>query len=181
MIVNFDDNWLLEKMKAIAKENGNSLHSSLATQFLTRDPIRCVCECLAFTDVREPGQRVLPAYTSLSNLSEESAKKEMTRSFNVPEEEIWIDKPFEDLPFENRYRPFSYRGGSEKGIIRVLASPDEEPTDIAEFPSSLASFLARNMAQIVRIYTTKRHRINLRDNLKKRYGHFKEIMWLPSP
>jgi hypothetical protein len=105
-------------------------------------------------------------------------RKEHAESFKIPTEEIWVDIPFEDLPFENRYRPFSYRGRSEKGIIRVLTAPDEEPKDIAEIPSSLASFLAINMAQIVRIYTTQKHRNALRQKLKERYDH-SEIMWFP--
>lgn len=178
-IVDFDDNWLLGKIKAAAKTNGNTHCSSLATQFMKRDPIRCVCECLAFTDVLEPGKRAMPAYTTISNLSSMSARKEMADSFNLPIEEIWVDKPMEDLPFENRYRPFSYRGESEKGIIRILSSADEEPRDIAEVPSSLASFLARNMVQMARIYTTQEHRVMFRDHLKKRYSDFEDIMWLP--
>ncbi len=179
-ILDFDDNWLLEKIKAVAKMNGNSLRSSLATQFLKRDPIRCVCECLTFTDVLEPVKKELPAYTTLSNFCAGLAGKETMNLQNMPIEEIWGDKPVEDLPFENRYRPFSYRGVSEKGIIRVWISSEDEPKDIAEFSGSLASFLARNMAQMVRIYTTQKYRISLRDHLKKRFAKFEEILWFPS-
>lgn len=179
-IVTFDDNWLLGEIKKVAKAKGTPRRSSLATQFLKRDPIRRVCECLAFKDVLEPSKRELPAYTTLSNFCSTLARKEMVDISNIPKEEIWTDKPFEDLPFENRYRPFSYRGESEKGIIRVWASPDKEPKDIAEYPSSLASFLARNMAQMVRIYTTRKNRIILRDHLKERFGNYKEILWFPT-
>lgn len=179
-ITNFDDNWLLEEIKGVAKTDRNTLRSSLANQFLKRDPIRRVCQCLAFTDVREPGKRQLPAYTTLCNLSVTLGRKDTKIFAKIPIDEIWTDKPVEDLPFENRYRPFSYRGESEKGIIRVWTSPDEDPKDIAEFPSSLASFLARNMAQMVRIYTTQRYRIKLRDHLKKQYGNFEEILWFPA-
>lgn len=179
-IIDFDDNWLLGRIKELAHANANSLRSSLAMQFLKREPIKWVCECLAFTDVREPGKRAMPAYTTLSNLCRSIARKEIDNSLNVPTEEVWGDEPFEDLPFENRYRPFSYRGESERGITRVLRNPDEEPKDLAEDPSSLASFLARNMAQMVRIYTTQRNRVALRENLKKRCAEFKEITWCPS-
>jgi len=179
-IINFDDMWLLEKIKEIAESHDKSFRTSLAAQFLVRDPIRCVCECLAFTDVRGPGERVIPAYTTLSNLGSKEAREDIANSTSIPVEEIWVDMPFQDLPFENRYRPFSYRGRSEKGLIRVLTNPNDEPKDIADFPGSLASFLARNMAQIVRIYTTQKHRIKLRDCLKKRYGNLEEIMWFSS-
>jgi HD superfamily phosphohydrolase len=177
-IVDFDDSWLLGRIKSLAKDQ-SSPRSLLAKEFLMRDPIRWVCECLAFTDILEPGKRAMPAFTTLSNFSESVEKKEKDNSLVVPVEEIWGDQPFEDLPFENRYRPFSYRGGSEKGIIRVWTSPDEEPRDIAEVPSSLASFLARNTAQMVRIYTTKKNRIVLRECLKKRFARFEEIAWCP--
>lgn len=178
-VVEFDDNWLLGKIKEVAKTSAN-LRSSLGSQFLTRNPIRCVCECLAFSDVRAPGKRVMPAYTTLCNLSDEEARLEAANSCDIPKEEIWIDIPFKDLPFENRYRPFTYRGKSEKGIIKVWESETRKPKDIAELPGSLASFLASNMAQIVRIYTTQKQRVKLRNCLRKRYKNFrKEITWFP--
>lgn len=58
-------------------------------------------------------------------------------------------------------------------------SVDKEATDIAEDPSSLASFLARNMAQMTRVYTTTKNRIKLRDHLKEEYSDSKEIRWFP--
>jgi HD superfamily phosphohydrolase len=174
-IVDFDDSWLVGKIKSVAK--GSSRRSLLAKEFLMREPIRWVCECLAFTDIREPGKRAMPAFTTLSNFCDSIEKKEKDRSLSVPLKEIWSDEPFKDMPFENRYRPFSYRGESEKGIIRVWRNQDEEPRDIAEVPNSLAFFLARNTAQMVRIYTTKKNRIKLREYLKQKFARFEEITW----
>lgn len=178
LIMGFDDSWLMQKIEALSGRSRTSFRSCLANQFLQRDPIRRVCQCLAFTDVL--GKRELPAYTTLSYFSDQFASGTSLDLPNIPREEVWGDKPIEDIPFENRYRPFSYRGVGQKGIIRVWANPKEEPMDIAEYPGSLASFLARNMVQLVRVYTTKKHRIMLRDHLKERFAKFKDILWFPT-
>jgi len=174
----FDDNWLLRKIKEIPQNTGNS-RSRLARQFLKREPIKWVCECQAFTDVFERGKRTIPAYTTLSDFCRSLKNRQIDSSLKVPIDEIWGDDLFGDLPFQNRYRPVSYTSESEKGIIRVLNSPQDEPRDIADNPSSLASFLARNMVQIVRVYTLERNRTALVSYLKKKCDK-EGIIWCPT-
>lgn len=86
-IIIFDDSWLLGKIREIAEEKGNPHRASLANQFLKRNPIRRVCECLAFKDVREPGKRELPAYTTLSHFCTRLARKQTANLSDIPIEE----------------------------------------------------------------------------------------------
>jgi hypothetical protein len=149
---------------------------------LRREPIKCVCECLAYSDISGGAgcEKVSPDFTTVDNLCNEINAGETGSFDSVPIDHIWGDEPFGDLPFAKRYRPFSYNGQSERGLIRIWKDSKSETSDIAQIPGSMASILAKNMAVMARIYTTDENRIILRDHLKKRYSSFKGIFWYPS-
>jgi hypothetical protein len=179
-LTEFDDSWLMDRIKEVSKSEGDKHRQYLAQGFLSREPIKCVCECSAYSDISGPGVKAAPEFTTISNLCRDINAKEINNLGGVSSEEIWGDEPYGDLPFAKRYRPFSFSGESEKGLIRILKDPDKEPLDIAQVPGSLASVLAKNMLQLARIYAVKEKRITLRDHLKKKYGTPNGIFWYPS-
>jgi hypothetical protein len=86
---------------------------------------------------------------------------------------ILFDKPWRDLPFEEKYRQYSYSREEEKAKAIKILKKDGSIVDVASDESSLAYHLSRRLAQIIRIYTLDEKRNELADSIEKKNPNLK--------
>lgn len=143
-IIDFDDIWLYKQIKIIS-ENKNQ-RSIIAKKLLNRDPIRCVIEKVAFVDAQT--QATDPEYSKIqsiyNNIDVIAKEAEMNK------EDIYIDEPWTDLPLENRYHPYTSTT-EEIGIKPIKVYSKGRIIDIAMDSSSITYYIAKYLAQIIRI------------------------------
>ena len=165
-MVDFDDSWLLNQVNVISKKK-NSPESLLARGILNRDPIRWVIRKEAFADAQTGA--IIPEYTTIISIRD--TKNDIAQDVQVDFNLIYFDEPWTDLPFENRYRPYSEK---EKPI---KIESGGRISDIASDESSLAFYIAKYMAQAVRIYTLREHRQNVSKAIASKYPSLKDLVW----
>lgn len=167
-IVGFDDFWLRHQLAKLSGSD-DDLQKTLAIGLLARDPIRWVMQKQAFADAQTLSTD--PDYAKIENL--ENDKKDIAKLAEIEPESLYFDTPWKDIPFENRYRPYSMR--QDQPAIKVCYRG--EISDIAMTPSSLAFYLAKYMAQVIRIYTLKEHRKAVAEALAHKYPDLKQYLW----
>jgi len=170
-LINFDDLWLYGIIKQISKEAGSN-ENYLADCIISRNPIRCVIEKVTFSDAQSQARD--PEY---------SAIKEMSKYFDVialeaqiDENLIFLDEPWTDLPLENRYHPYTTKP-EDAGNKTIKIESRRGVTDIAMDPSSISYYIAKYMAQIIRIYTPLDHRAALSSTILTRHKELEHLLW----
>lgn len=123
------------EIKLISR-NGNSTEKKLAQGILNRDPLRYVISKEAFADAQTGD--VDPEYSQIAFLRD--SKNELTKDASIDPDLVFFDEPWKDLPFENRYHPYSDKDKS------IKIERGGRATDIALDKSSLAFYIAKVMA-----------------------------------
>ena len=167
-LLEFDDAWLLNEIKEIAKTKGTE--AKIAKLFMKREQIRAVLEKIAYYDVEN--RSTDPTFSTIDTL--ESFKKEFASELKIDQDLIFFDRPWKDLPFEKRYRQYSSLQGDETKTIKILLG--KEAKDIAFDVSSLAYHLSRKLAQVIRIYTLKEKRKKLENAIIRRRPELKDLI-----
>jgi len=167
-IINFDDYWLKGLIAQISKE-GNSREKILAKNILNRNPLKWVIRKLAFEDAQTGA--VDPHFASIVNL--ENHKEEIAHRAGTGANEIFFDIPLYDLPFKNRYHPYS--SSDDTDIIKVKSRGGTK--DIAMDSSSLCFILAKRIANIARIYTSNKHRESVANAIAEMYPDLQQYVW----
>lgn len=167
-LLEFDDAWLLNEIKEIAKTKGTE--AKIAKLFMKREQIRAVLEKIAYYDVEN--RSTDPTFSTIDTL--ESFKEEFARELKINQDLIFFDRPWKDLPFEKRYRQYSFLQGDETKTIKILLG--KEAKDIAFDVSSLAYHLSRKLAQVIRIYTLKEKRKKLENAIIRRCPELKDLI-----
>jgi HD superfamily phosphohydrolase len=157
---NFDDIWLLEKVKEISR--GSDIEADVAKLLLKREPIRRVVERIAYADVES--KLTDPVFSKIEEL--EDFKDELAKEVGLDSRLIFFDKPWKDLPFEKRYRQYSSAKEEEKAI-KILRR-NNDVVDVASDESSLAYHLSRKLAQVIRVYTVSEKRTELASLIKRK-------------
>ncbi|MCK4830482.1 hypothetical protein KA005_82960, partial [bacterium] len=166
--VKYDDFWLRKQLINISQE-GHSFESILAKNVLSRDPLRYVMQKRAFADAQT--LETDPDYSIIANL--ENDLKDIAQRASVEEKSICFDSPWKDLPFENRYRPYS----SSDDTATIKVEVKGEIADIARDPSSLCFYLAKRVAQIIRVYTLQEQRRDVARAITGKYPTLKQYVW----
>jgi len=166
--VNYDDFWLRGQIIHISQKSG-SLESTLAKNVLKRDPLRWVVQKTAFADAQT--LKTDPDYPIVVNL--ENDLEDIAQRAGVDVAKICFDTPWKDLPFENRYRPYS----SSEDTEAIKVASKGQISDIAMDPTSLCFYLAKHIAQIIRVYTLQKHRIDVAQAITKKYANLKQYVW----
>ena len=166
--VNYDDFWLREQMVHIS-EKGGSLESTLARDVLRRAPLKWVVQKMAFADAQTLSTD--PDYSIVVNL--ENDLEDIAQRAKVDVEKICFDTPWKDLPFENRYRPYS----SSHDTATIKVESKGAISDIAMDPTSLCFYLAKHIAQIIRVYTLQKHRIEVAQAICQKYANLAQYVW----
>lgn len=169
-IVDFDDFWLKKQIVRISQE-GSSYEKTLATNILNRNPIRWVIQKRAFAEAQTGATD--PHFASIVNL--ENDKEDIASRAGIEPEKMFFDTPWKNLPFKNRYRPYSSSQDTE--VIKVKSRGGT--MDIAMDPSSLCFILAKRIAHIVRIYTLNEHRESVAKAIANKYHDLQEYIWSP--
>ena len=115
-----------------------------------RDPLRWVVRKRAFAEAET--QNVDPDYSNIVNLQNDL--EDLAQRAGIEVNTLFFDSPWQDLPFYNRYSP--YTSSPDKATIKVRARGQTQ--DIAMDPSSLVFYLAKRQAQVIRLYTLKENR-----------------------
>lgn len=165
----FDDAWLLGKIKEISK--GFSTEAKIAKLFEKREHIRAVIEKIAYADMES--RSIDPTFTTIEAL--ESFKKELADEIKVDQNLIFFDRPWKDLPFEKRYRQYYSSREEEAKTIKMLLG-DGEVRDVAFDVSSLAYYLSRKLAQVIRVYTLQEKRKKLGAAIIRRHPELKGFL-----
>jgi len=169
-IIFFDDIWLYNKILETAEKS--DIYGYLAKHIINRDPLRCVLEKITFQDAQS--QAADPEYLKIKNMVD--YKDIIAKESEIDENLIFIDEPWTDLPLENRYHPYTSRPAEEGNKI-IKIETRLEPRDIAFDPSSISYYIAKYMAQIIRVYTCKEHRKNLCKTISKRHSDLEYLLW----
>jgi len=168
-IVGFDDFWLRKQIAARSK--GSSFESTLAKGILDRNPVRWVVQKIAFADAQTLATD--RDYSSIENL--ENDVDDIAKRAQIESKKIHFDTPWKDLPFENRYRPYS----SSKDTSPIKVKSKEGIKDIALDPTSLCFYLAKHIAQVIRVYTLNEHRKDVAAAIVDKYPKLKKYVWQP--
>jgi len=163
--INYDDNWLSTQIKNISEREDR--YGDLAKRILCRNPLRMVIEKIAFSDaqtnaVPEDYSFVKALNDNLDVISQESG---------IPQEDIFINEPWQNLPFENRYHPYT-----TKVSTPIKIEIKGKIMDITQDQSSMTYNIARYMAQVIRVYTKNEHRETLKNILKTRYERISHLL-----
>lgn len=167
-IIRFDDMWLRRQIET--RSRGSPPVSTLAKDILCRNPVRWVVQKIAFAEAQTLSTD--RDYAKIENL--ENDVGDIAKRAGVETEEIHFDTPWKDLPFENRYRPYS-----SKEINPIKVKSAGEMKDIAMDPTSLCFYLAKHIAQIIRVYTLDEHRKDVAAAIVGKYPNLKQYVWQP--
>jgi HD superfamily phosphohydrolase len=168
-IVGFDDLWLRKQLVLLSTE-GSPEAKILATCILNRDPLKVVIQKKAFADAQT--LETDPDFAIIVNL--ENDVEDIANRAGIAPDEIYFDIPWKDLPFENRYHP--YFSSEEKNVIKVRSRG--KVSDIAMDPTSLCYYLAKRIAQMIRIYTLNKHRKDVGEAIVTKYPDLQQYLWL---
>lgn len=157
----YDDIWLRGEIRKISR--GSVVEADIARSLLKREPIRMVVQRIAYADVES--KLTDPVFSRIEGL--ESFKEELARGVGLEPRLIFFDKPWRDLPFEERYRQYSATREEEAKAIKICRS-NGHIIDVAFDESSLAYHLSRKLAQVIRVYTINEKRIELADLIERR-------------
>lgn len=169
-LTEFDDFWLRKQLVLIS-QGGNSYEKTLAQNILCRNPIRWVMKKEAFMEAQTGD--IDPLFTSIVNL--EKDKEDIASRAEIEAEKIFFDTPWKSLPFKNRYRPYS---STESGAIKVKSRGGT--SDIAMDKASLCFFLAKRIAQVVRVYTLAENRESVVKAIIDKYPNLQKFAWAPN-
>lgn len=114
-----------------------------------------------------------PDFANIVNL--ENDIEDIANRAGIEIEKIYFDTPWQDLPFENRYRPYS--SSEDRDVIKVRSRG--KTLDIAMDPTSLCFYLAKLQAQIIRIYTLNEHRESVAKAIADKYPNLQQYIWPP--
>ncbi|MBO3842692.1 MAG: HD domain-containing protein [Candidatus Brockarchaeota archaeon] len=165
----YDDIWLLGEIKRISQ--GSGVEADIARSLLERKPIRMVVQRIAYADIES--KLTDPIFSRIEAL--ESFKEELARGVGLEPRLIFFDKPWRDLPFEERYRQYSSTREEEAKAIKIMQG-DGHIIDVAFDESSLAYHLSRKLAQVIRVYTINEKRIEMADLIEKRCPDLKNAI-----
>jgi HD superfamily phosphohydrolase len=169
-IVNYDDAWLLKHIDKISrKKTGGEVE--IAKRFLRRDQIRPVIEKIAYAD-SESGA-IDPDFTRIEGL--ESFKGELANKIGLSSDFIFFDRPWKDLPFENRYKQYSTSAEEEGKAIKMLFR-DGTVKAITADVSSLAFHISKKLAHVIRVYTFSEKREVLGRVIGRKYPSLKSLL-----
>ncbi|MGD6851583.1 MAG: hypothetical protein ACQCN6_05935 [Candidatus Bathyarchaeia archaeon] len=149
-ILNFDDNWLVAQLrdsgflKKLPPEG-----SSLALSLTQRHPLKYIIEKIAY--IERGTHYTDEEFAKIESIA--TFKEEIARKAGISSDLIFIDEPWKDLPFEEKYR--QYTEENEGNAISLICQ-NSEIKDIALDPSSLAYNISKYKARVVRIYTISR-------------------------
>jgi hypothetical protein len=169
-LVDFDDLWLYGRIKEIS--NSPDSKCQIAKKIINRDPIRCVIEKIAFVDAHS--QATDPEFSTVKSISNNIDV--IAKEADIKEEEIFVDEPWKDLPLENRYRPYTLSETQDE-IKPIKVESRGKIMDIAEDTSSIAYYVAKYMAQIIRIYTPLECKDRLATAIRNRYKELHHLIW----
>jgi HD superfamily phosphohydrolase len=169
-IVGFDDFWLRRQLLHLS-QHGSSLGKTLSANILNRNPLKVVMQKKAFADAQTSA--IDPDYAKIVNL--ENDIEDIARRAGIETEKIYFDTPWKDLPFENRYRPYS--SSEDRNVIKVRLRG--KISDIAMDPTSLCFYLAKCIAQTIRIYTLDEHREDVAKAISDKYSDLVQYIWPP--
>jgi hypothetical protein len=173
----FDDAWLWNEIREIS-EKAESKEKRLATDIITRNPIRCVIEAYSLMD--RDTEYVNPDYQTIKDLQED---REIFDRTKIDQEYICFDEPWSDLPIESEYRPYilSNYSPDEKEPFQekspILIHQRREIEDIANIPSSIAYNISRQLAQVIRLYTINEKRRTLCEFIKEIRPRLSPLIW----
>jgi len=166
-LLNCDDIWLLEKIREISQ--GSGIEADMAKLLLERRSIKKVVEKIAYADI--DGKLKDSIFSQIEGL--EGFKEVFANEIGLDPRLILFDKPWRDLPFEEKYRQYSYSREEEKAKAIKILKKDGSIVDVASDESSLAYHLSRRLAQIIRIYTLDEKRNELADSIEKKNPNLK--------
>lgn len=169
-IVGCDDAWLNEQITRISRLRSGD-ETEMAKRFLRRDHIRPVIEKIAYAD-SESGA-IDPDFTRIEGL--ESFRDELASKIRVSKNFVFFDRPWKDLPFENKYKQYSASSEEEGKAIRMLFR-DGTTKDVTDDVSSLAFHISKKLAHVIRIYTLKEKRTELGRVISKKYPSLKSLL-----
>ncbi|MEM2087543.1 MAG: HD domain-containing protein [Thermoproteota archaeon] len=165
----YDDNWLLGEIREVSQSS--DVEADIARSLLKREPVRTVVQRIAYADVES--KLTDPIFSRIEGL--ESFKGELARGIGLEPRLIFFDKPWRDLPFEERYRQYSSAREEEVKTIKICRR-DGSIIDVAFDESSLAYYLSRKLAQVIRVYTINEKRLELADLIEKRCPDLKDAI-----
>ncbi len=167
-IINYDDLWLTKQIMRLSRTN-HSLETLLASNILARNPLRWVVRMRAFANAQT--LETDPDYSNIVNL--ENDFEDIAKRAGIETETLFIDGLFKDLPFQNKYRPYTSSEGEKVIKVRI----GDQIQDIALNPSSLVFYLAKRIAQAVRIYTLQDNREIVVKTIRDKYPNLKQYVW----
>lgn len=165
----YDDIWLWKEIQRISQDP--VVGADIAKILLKREPIRMVVQRIAYADVES--KLTDPIFSRIEGL--ESFKEELAKGVGVEPRLIFFDKPWRDLPFEERYRQYSSAREEEAKSIKICRR-NGSIIDVASDESSLAYHLSRKLAQVIRIYTINEKRLELAELIEKRCPDLKDTI-----
>jgi len=169
-LINYDDNWLLEEIRKVSQKS--DIEARIAESLLKRDPIRRVVERIAYVDViNKLTDNILSKIEVLENFKDELAKE-----IGLDSKLIFFDKPWRDLPLEEKYRQYSYSKEEEKAKAIKIWRRNGEIVDVASDESSLAYHLSRKLAQVIRVYTISEKRAELANIIENKSPDLKNAI-----
>ena len=167
-IINYDDLWLIKQIKRLSRMN-YSLETLLASNILTRNPLRWVVRKRAFADAQTLDTD--PVYSNIVNLANDF--EDIAKRAGVETETLYIDGLVKDLPFHNKYRPYL----SSEGEKDIKVRTGGKIQDIALDSSSLVFYIAKRIAQAIRIYTLQENREKVVKAIINKYPNLKQFVW----
>lgn len=172
-MLDFDDYWLISKLKELTKKEDFPFNN-LASGILNRKPIKCVIEKITLTSRDTQAQH--PDYTRIDDLRAPSEYQRLANIAGISEDWIFFDIPWPELPFS--YHPYYSPGGETEEKSEILVEMRSgEIKDIALLESSIAYYISRVQANVIRIYTLEKYREKLGQTLEKVCPKIGHLIW----